>query len=1111
MKKTRRPRTWLITTMKLSAIQVFIALLTTGLSLARPTVAQDLLDRRITLRLEAASLRAALAEIGQVADVKFTYNSRLLANGHRISVEARDERLEALLDRLLRPLGIGYTVVSRQIILKAVPTVPQSGFLGAQPEEVPDVTVSGRVTDQAGAGLPAVNVAVKGTTRGTTTDGDGRYRLAVPDGSAVLVFSSVGYEKLEVPVGYRTVVDVAMKADVTALDEVVVVGYGTQKKSDLTGSVASVKAKDLTAFPIVNPVQGLQGRAAGVQVSQNSGEPGSTLSVRIRGGNSLRASNEPLYVVDGFALAGGPSALNPNDIESVEVLKDASATAIYGSRGSNGVVMITTKQGKNGQVRVDLDSYYGFQSVIRRIDLLTGREFALLANERAANDGAAPFFTPQQVDAFGEGTNWQNELFRTAPIQNQSLRITGGTDKTTYSVSGNYLSQQGIIRGSDYWKGTLATTLNTRLSPKFTLSNSLVLSRTSRNQLNSDNSSRGNGVMSALLVAPPTIAPYDASGNYSNLVPYTFSPTILTNPLAWALEVKNNPVRNYLLTNVALSFQPVSGLTLRSSVGLEYDNTRTDFYSTKKVDSTPTGSASTTLDERQSLLNENILTYARQWNQRHSLTFTGGVTVQSFNVRRLNVSGIGFASDVLGTSALQTASAPGIPSSSQTKSVLASYLGRANYAYRDRYLLTASLRADGSSVFGINNKWGTFPSAALAWRVIEEEFAKRIPALSDLKLRVSWGKTGNTALDPYQSLNTLAAYPAYFSGLAPAPGFAPGTALANPDLKWESATQTDVGLEIGLLSNRFLLTVDYYDKITTDLLATVNLATSSGYTSVLQNVGSIRNRGWEFTLNANLLTNAFKWNVAANLSANRNQARKLAGGRDLFGTPMDIPLQVSINLVREGLPVGVFYGYQETGLDDKGNIVFADVDNNGVINANDRVVIGNPNPDFIYGFNSSMTYKNFELNFFLQGVQGADIFNFNKAQNANSFNFGENQTRDSYLNRWTPQNPNPAAPYPRVSVNTRFRESNRYVEDGSYLRLRTIQLAYNVPTEKLGVRWLRSAQAYVSGQNLLTLTRYSWFDPEVSTRGGAASISPGIDQNGYPTAKTYTVGLRIGL
>ncbi|PMD90444.1 SusC/RagA family TonB-linked outer membrane protein [Siphonobacter sp. BAB-5405] len=1060
---------------------------------------QDVLERTVTLPAGKVSLEQALSQIENQASVKFVYSRKVIQSDQQVSVKAMHTKLEEVLKALLGPLAIQYRLVSGRIVLSK----SQETMLLTAPK----LTVTGTVTDNQGQTLTGVSVVLKGTTTGSATDANGRYTLNVPDDAATLVFSYVGYVTQEVAIGGRSAIDVKLETDTKSLSEVVVIGYGTQKRSDVTGSLASVSSKELNELPVVNAVQGLAGRAAGVQVVQNSGAPGANISIRVRGGNSLLGNNEPLYVVDGFALSGSPTTLNPADIESMEILKDASATAIYGSRGANGVVLITTRAGKSGSNRVNIDSYVGFQTVRKKLDLLNAREFAEIANERARNDGLQPYFTSDQVASFGQGTDWQDAIFRTAPIQNHVVTFSGGSEKTQYSVSASLFDQQGIVIGSGYKRYSVRANLNQKINDKLRLTYTSVLSRTGTQAISSDNSSRGNGVVSAALTAPPMIAPYDANGNYSNVVPYSFSPNAAENAVALALERKNETTGSGILTNLGLTYEFIPGLSLRVSAGVDYANSRTDIYSPRLFKASPSGSGSTNYYTRTNFLNENILTYSKTIQEAHALSFTGGFTYQSELINNNGLGASGFTSDVLENNNPQSGSVIATPTASISDWKLLSGLARANYSYRDRYLLTASIRADGSSRFGASNKWGYFPSAALGWRISEEEFIKPLTFVSNLKLRASWGQTGSTAINPYQTLNTLQSMQVIYGNDLYA-GFAPGATKPNPNLKWETTTQTNLGLDFGFFQERLRLSVDYYRKNTNDLLARVPLPSSSGYTEQVQNLGTIRNQGVELDLGGNILTGNFKWDASLNFAANRNKVIKLAGGSDVFGNSLDIPLNVSVNLIREGEPVGVFFGYVEDGLTETGAIRYKDLDGNGTLNNLDRTIIGNPNPDFIYGFTNNFSYKNFTLNVFLQGIQGADIFNFNLSNQANAFNFGENQVRSS-LDRWTTENPNPAAKNPKVSIGSTFRESNRFVEDGSFLRLKNIRLAYTLPLTKWSVNWLKSAQIYVSGQNLLTFTKYSWYDPEVSSRGGAASITVGIDQTSYPVAKTYTCGVSL--
>jgi len=1059
---------------------------------ANPLLAQY----KLTVKGESIALSELFAIIKKQTGLTVFYSNELLNDKERVAVNFKDASLEEALEYLLKNKNIAYEIRRNKVIV-----LERQRRLNLSNQQVQQI-LRGKVVDERQQPLIGVSVTVKGSPfTGTSTNNQGNYELKVP-GDAVIVFSYTGYAAQEINVSGQAAINVSMVPQEAALDEVVVVGYGTVRKGDLTGSVSSVKSEDITALPSTNAMQSLTGRSAGVQVIQGSGAPGTSMNVRIRGGNSLLGSNEPLYVVDGFALSGSPTILDPSDIESMEVLKDASATAIYGSRGANGVVIISTKSGKKDVNQVSINSYVGFQNVVKTIDLLNAQQFAEIANERARNDNAPAYFTQEEVNNFGEGTDWQDAIFRTAPIQNHSLNIAGGNDKTRYSVSGSYFGQDGIVINSGYKRGSLRSNLEQQVSDKFKVNLSTILSRTINNSITNDNQSRGSGVVSAALAAPPTVPVYDENGNYSNVVPYSFSSNAAENPVALAKERLNKTTGSGVLANLGLQYTFFEGLTLKVSAGIDYANSKRDYYSSRLIRSTPAGNAETRYDTRTNFLNENILTYTKSFDV-HQLDLTAGVTYQSENTST-NISGAsGFISDVLQNNNLPSGTVIGTPQSTINEWKLISGLFRANYSYKSRYLLTASIRADGSSRFGTSSQWGYFPSAAFGWRLKEEEFLKDVTSISNLKLRASWGQSGNTAISPYGSLNVLSGFNIIL-GDALNTGFAPGNTRPNPDLKWETTTQTNIGFDLGLFNERLRLTADYYIKNTKDLLASVPQATSTGYQNQMQNIGRIRNRGFEFDLGADISRGVFKWDASVNFSANRNEVIELANQSDVFGASLLIPLSISPNLVREGQPVGVFYGFLEDGLNDQGRIQYRDLDGNGVINNEDRTILGDPNPDFIFGFNNNLSYKNFSLNIFVQGVQGADLFNFNLSNQANSFNFGENQIAD-ILNRWTPENANANAPYPAISVGSSFRESNRFVEDGSFIRLKNIRLGYRIPMSKSTK--IKTLQLYVSGQNLLTITDYSWYDPEVSTRTSGSATTLGIDQTSYPVAKTFTIGL----
>ena len=1097
--------------MRLSFLQVLLtALLINGALAAR---AQELLDQRVSVRLDNYTVRQALLTLEKTAHVKFVYSRQVVQIDRKVSLAATDERLVDVLDRLLKPLQLSYVVTGSQIALVRS-TIPD-GMGSVQPTpkfeetaQTADRSVNGKVTDEKGEGLPGVSVVVKNTTRGTTTDGNGAFRLSVPDETAVLIFSFVGYVNQEVSVGSRTVFDIRLVPDQKALDEVVVVGYGTVKKSDLTGSLSQVKSKDINSYPATNVLQALSGRAAGVQVLQNTGAPGGSVSVRIRGTNSIQGSNEPLYVVDGFPMSGSnPTVLNNADIENIEILKDASATAIYGSRGANGVVLITTKRGKAGKTNVDVETSYSSQTLRKKLDLMNAKEYATFYNEQATNDGLKPYFTQAQIDAFGNGSDWQDLVFQRAPMKTVALNISGGNEKTQFSLSGSTFNQDGIIRGSDYNRYSLRANINHAISRKISVNVASTLTRIKSSAQNSQGSNRGGSLIAGAVSAPPVLGPYKADGTYEMFgTTYAFINTQLRNPINTLNEQSNATRGNRVMTNAAFVYNPIPELTIKISGGIENSDDRTDSYTTNNFFGSQ-GGASVSTSQFTSLLNENTISYAKTIRQKHSVSAVAGFTYQDFVSTSLSGSGQGFLSNTSQTYDLAAASTPGIPSSGYSKSSLLSYLGRINYAFDSKYLATFSFRADGSSKYSEGDKWGYFPSGALAWRISNEDFLKNSRLVSDLKLRVSWGLTGSQAIGAYATLNQLVSAKTIF-GDALYTAYAPGTNLPG-NLKWETTEQKDIGIDFGVLGNRILVTADYYIKNTRDLLNTVQLPSSLGFVTTIQNIGEVQNKGLELGINANVLTGAFKWNVNTNVAFNRNKVIKLHSGQDILGGFVDLSaITDTRNILREGQPMGRFWGYLEDGYDEKGKIKYRDLDGDKAITVRDKTYIGDPNPNFIYGFNSNMSYRNFDLTIFLQGTQGNDVFNSSAINNTVDYGYGLNMPREVLRDHWTPTNT--TAKYPVISSTTRTNVSDRFVEDGSYLRLKNIVLAYNLPVQKWGVNWIRSAQFYASGQNLLTFTNYSWWDPEVNSNGGANSTAQGFDQYSYPTAKSVTVGLRAG-
>ena len=995
-------------------------------------------------------------------------------------------------------------------------------------------TVDGRVTGAGGETLPGVSVVLKangptGRLRGTTTASDGRYTLPnVPDG-AVLTVSYIGYITQDVTVGNgdgqpRTQIDVSLQTADRSLSEIVVVGYGTQRRIETTGSIASVKAADLVQTPVVNVAQGLQARVAGVQINQNSGAPGGNVSVRIRGTNSINGNSEPLYVVDGIQISNGGgitdisplSTINPNDIESVEVLKDASATAIYGSRAANGVVLITTKRGRNGVTRVTYDGYYGVQNVMRKIPVLNAAQFAQLENDAFRNT-----FYPDPA-SLGKGTDFQDLIFRQAPIQNHQLTINGGSERTQLSISANYFNQQGIIINSGFNRYSLRLNLDHQVSSRIKVGTSILGSYAINKGVPYGSTSLGDGgvvtesILGSALGAPPTLLPYRPDGS---LFPFGEQANgqyrEVANPLGLAAVLNQSAIQR-TLANVFGQVSLTEGLTYRASFNVDLQHSLRDFYSPRSIISLRdlndnSGSGSKNNNNNTVLLHESILTYGRQFAGQHSLKFTGVFATQSNLSNFNNITGTGFPNDATANESLQLALAY-TTNSGRTKERLDSYLGRINYGYKDKYFLDLTARADGSSKFGANHKYGFFPAVSAAWRIIEEPFMKNVGWVSDLKLRGSYGVTGNAGgISPYQSLATVGALGSnaninhvLLTGLNP-------SGIANPDLRWERSTQANIGLDLGLFNNRVSIVADVYDKNTRDLLYVKSLPLSSGYASIAGNFASLQNRGIELAVNARILpgsrsTGALKWDVSANATINRNKVLDLDGGttRERFVT--------TYSLLSVGQPLGLFKTYVFDGINQTGETIVPgydgrlgghkvrDINGDGIITAADQVITGNPNPRLIFGFSTNVSYKGFDLGVFLSGSQGNDIYN--QARFAFETPLGQRNLLAGVANRWSPTNPNQE--FASAALSSRLPVSSRYVEDGSYVRCKNVTLGYTLPA----IRGLNRVRIYVSGNNLFTLTDYTGYDPEVNTYAGS-NTTIGVDNLVYPPARSFLGGLQV--
>lgn len=979
-------------------------------------------------------------------------------------------------------------------------------------------TISGTVTSQSdGQTLPGVNVILKGTSTGASTDFDGNYTINLSGQGGVLVFSYVGYVSQEITVGSSNTVNVALVEDLAALEEVVVVGYGSRRKSDVTGAVSSVKSEELNAFPVLDAAQALQGRAAGVVVqSNNGGEPGAPINIQIRGNTSINASSSPLIVVDGFVGATFPQ---PNDIESIEVLKDASATAIYGSRGSNGVVLVTTKKGRSGALTIELNTNYSVQNTANELDLLNADQFATY--QQAINSG----YTQGSAN-----TDWQDLLYRTGNIQNHQFSFSGGTDKMNFYASATYFQQDGVIVNSQFERLSFLSNIDAQVTDKLKLGINVFGSRSNKDGVPTQSTGEtanggGDDVVSLTFRFAPDQPIQDANGiNTINSVGDN-----VDNPFAVATEgVNETKIDNYR-ANLYANYDILENLTFKTTLGYSTENGTDGLFRPSTLVITAgdgTGGRATIENyKRTTILSENYLTYTKEIG-KGKLTALAGYSYQKTATERFSAGATGFTSDSFSFFNLQSGAVQLIPTSSFSESEIQSQFGRLNYDYDDRFLLTATVRRDGASNFAENEKYAIFPSGAIGWKLSNENFLKDHDKISNLKLRASYGVTGNQAIAPYQSLARFGSVFTPINGTTVI-NVTPGQ-VANPDLKWESSYQTNIGLDLGLFNNAVSLSLDYYNIDTKDLI----IADSSqpqflGFLNAasLRNVGEVNNKGFEINLNTRNISNEnFTWTTDFNWSTNKNEFVTLLNGQDIFqdASPgyFNIP---RTHILREGEAVGVFWGFDYQGVYQGGDLpagtallegaeagdqLFADLDDSGDITTDDQRIIGDPNPDFTFGITNNFTYKNFDLNIFFQGSQGGDIMNLTAVQ---LFNGDSNATTD-ILNSWTPTNTD--TNIPRAKLRGK-QISSRFVEDGSYIRLKNIALGYNIPSEaieKLGISSIRLA---ISAQNLLTFTNYSGLDPEVNFLGSGGSGSQntfnGFDFGNYPTMKSvnFSVNLRF--
>ncbi|WP_162618591.1 TonB-dependent receptor [Pedobacter yulinensis] len=1110
--------------MKLSLILMTVFLLDASAALRA---------QNITLQKKDATYAQLFREIQKQTGYHVLWSPEQFDDQQTLSLSFKATPIAQVLNSVLKGAGASYTIRSKTIVIKPAP-------LPAVPVAVADTlkTVSGKVTDERGAGMPGITIRVKGGTAVASSDTEGNYTVRASD-RAVLVFSYVGYKSQEITVGARRIINVQLVQDQQSLTDVVVVGYGTQKRKDLVSAVSSVKGKDIENLPVATAQSLIQGRASGVQVVQNSGAPGSGVTVRIRGTTSINAGNDPLYIVDGVPVESGTlagisqsgsqtsalSAINADDIESMEVLKDAGALAIYGSRAANGVVLITTKRGKSGGTTYNLNAYYGLQrdNAHTRVKLMNSTQAIDLIQEGRANalaDGVTSLYGFLLPDPAGVvyDTNWQDALFRTAPISNYELAIRGGEKKLRFALSAGYMDQDGIIIASGYKRGTARLNLDYDASEKLKLGANISLSRYQNKRVSTEDGA--TSIIQVALKKTPSHPIYNPDGTY-----FLNDVSGFINPVAYANKNKYENQVSSVVGNLFGEYRFTPDLNFRTTFGFNYASVLDQFFQPAGAVRNGVAAGQAFSSSVDGWINENTLNYTKEFGV-HRFSAVAGYSQQERTSLAINARGTQYATDNIPT--LNAAVLPTEASSMGSGYGLSSAFARLGYAYADRYLLELTARRDGSSRFGENKRYAVFPAASAAWRISNEGFWDKSALVNDLKLRGSIGKTGNQTIGDYVAQGQYATG----AGYAGQSGIFLST-MPNPDLTWETTLQYNAGIDISLFKSRVSLNIDAYVKNTSNLLLDVPLPITSGFGSVLQNIGSTQNKGLELTLNTvNIQSETLNWTSNFNISFNRNKVTNLYSGANNIINTIGQGLTGSLtsySILEVGQSIGSFYGWRQSGVyrysaDNStnlknasvgtngytfrgGDLIFQDLNGNNVIDNDDRQIIGNALPKFTGGFSNTLNYQNFDFSILVTFSYGNDILNGTRysAESATGFNGSL-----KLLNRWRNEGDMtdiPRANYADPAGNRRF--SDRWLEDGSYVRAKNVTLGYTVRNGALKKIGANSCRLYLSGQNLFTITSYSGYDPEASAFNSRVT-EIGIDQGTYPQYRALIFGLNVG-
>ncbi len=1082
------------------------------------------------VKLSNATIHEAIGYVEEHSDFVFLYKKEDINLSKRIDVQLTGANIDQILAKVLKDEKVTYEVYDRQIVIRKA----ESDAVALQQKK----SVSGKVNDEKGQTLPGVSIVVKGTTIGVVTDANGSYSIQNISENATLQFSFVGMQMQEIATNGKTNINIVLAEETVGIEEVVAIGYGTVKKSDVTGAVASLKKDDMNKGVVTSMSGLLQGKAAGVQITQGSAEPGGGITIQIRGAGSVNAGSEPLYVVDGLPIEIGQvisgvgenitdarvprspiSNINTADIQSIEILKDASATAIYGARGANGVILVTTKKGASGAMKVNYSGYGGMQKPINMIGVLNASEYKRVLNEILATPGSNVSQTELvgDIQNNGAGTVWQDELIRDAKVQSHSLSFNGGNNTTKYFASLNYFNQEGIMINSGFQRYDTRFNMEHRAEKMlFGINFSTAYTYDDLLQGGFDTNEQGDPLYAARGF-DPTLSVFNADGTYQ------ISPLLnIDNPVALANGERSQAANYRTLGTIFGEYTILKGWTAKVNIGFDMRNSRRDDYVLRITkDGLANGGVGTILTgSKNNYLGEFTTTYNKELQNNSNFTVMGGITYQKFTNSDFSGTGKGFPVDETMTNNMGLAnSAYYTMNSSKSNNKLLSYIGRANYNLNNKFLFTATIRADGSSKFGENNKFAYFPSAAFAWKMTDYQFIKNFKAISSLKFRSSIGQTGNQNISNFLSITTFGRGSNVIIGGQQYVGLVP-LRIANPDLKWETTQQFDIGFDMGFFNNRIMASVDYYQKNTYDMLFALPIPASTGYSSVMQNIGSLKNNGFELTIDSRNLEGKFQWNTSFNLSTLKNEVTDIGTISEIIHTGAG-QTTTQIAIIRVGETLNSFYGYQTNGIWQTqadisasgtkdpvkpGDIKYVDQNGDKVVNTSDRVILGKSIPSLTLGLTNNLSFRNFELNFFIDALSGVSMLNNSKVETYFPVSHRRNRIAEPYLNRWTSTNPSTEFPsFVNPAGQGNKAVSDLTVEDASYIRLQSMQLTYRLPLKNKKI--FENVAFYVSGQNLHTWTNYTGQDPTTNSNG---SSTLKIDFNSYPVARTFIFGVELG-